>query len=343
MPDFTQPPLSDLVDLAARQAPVIVQILVIVVVAWVILRLSDQAIRRVVQTLVERQIGDDAEVEGPAGELTAAEARKRIETIDALATSTLKILVILIAGAMILEALSISVAPAVAGLGIVGVAVGFGAQHLVRDYLNGVLILLENQFRRGDVVKIAGVVGLVEEFSLRRTTLRDLDGIVYVVPNGEITVASNLTRGFGRVNENVLVGYGTDVEQAAELIRQVGLDMAADPAWSARILEPPQLERVEALADNGIELKILATVGPGDRWAVAGELRKRLLTVFAGAGVEIPFPHRVVISRAEPPASADGQDPEASSPDGEEGAEGAVAAGAAMVAIDAADAGQDSD
>jgi small conductance mechanosensitive channel len=298
MPNFAESPWSDLIDAVAQQAGVIGQVLIIAFVAWLVLRLSEASIRRIVERLVASESGP-----GTVAELGAVEAQKRVDTINGLLLRLTRLLVVLIAGAMVLEALSISVAPAIAGLGIIGIAVGFGAQHLVRDYLNGALILLENQFSRGDVIKVAGVAGLVEDFNLRRTTLRDLDGIVHVVPNGEISVASNLTRGWGRVNENILVGYGTDVEAAAEIIRNIGAAMAAEPAWSSRILEAPRLERVESLADNGIQLKILATVGPMDRWAVAGELRKRLLLAFTEAGVEIPFPHRVVVSRTE---SSDG-------------------------------------
>ncbi len=124
----------------------------------------------------------------------------------------------IIAGLMILRAFGLDIGPAVAGLGVVGVAVGFGAQHLVRDYLNGALILIENQFSKGDVIRAAGVAGTVEDFSLRRTTLRDLDGVVHTVPNGEITVASNLTRVWSRINLDVIVAYGTDIDKATEVV-----------------------------------------------------------------------------------------------------------------------------
>ena len=131
---------------------------------------------------------------------------------------------------MILGELDLDIGPAVAGLGVVGIAVGFGAQSIVRDYFTGALILVENQFSKGDVISIAGVSGTVEDFSLRRTTLRDLDGVVHTVPNGEIKVASNRTRVWARINLDVTVAYGTDIEKATRVVNDVGEAMAADPS-----------------------------------------------------------------------------------------------------------------
>ena len=199
--------------------------------------------------------------------------------------------------------LGLDIGPAIAGLGVIGVAVGFGAQHLVRDYLNGALILIENQFSKGDVIRVAGVAGTVEDFSLRRTTLRDLDGVVHTVPNGEILVASNLTRVWSRINPDVVVAYGTDIDRATEVVDEVGRKMAADPTWKRRILEAPRVDRVAALGEYGVTLKILGTVRAPDQWSAAGELRKRLLAAFKEHGIEIPRPQRVILSR-DPHAAA---------------------------------------
>ena len=167
----------------------------------------------------------------------------------------------------------------------------------MKDYLNGALILIENQFSKGDVVRIAGVSGTVEDFSLRRTTLRDLDGTVHTVPNGEIGVASNLTRVWARVNQDVTVAYGTDIDKAIEVVDSVGKALAEDPVWKRRLLEPPRVERVEALGEYGVTLKVLGTVRATERWNAAGELRKRLLSAFHEKGIEIPSPQRVVLQR----------------------------------------------
>ena len=139
--------------------------------------------------------------------------------------------------------------------------------------------------------------GTVEDFTLRRTTLRDLDGVVHTVPNGEIKVASNMTRVWARINQDVTVAYGTDIDKAIEVVDDVGREMAGDPAWKRRVLEAPRVERVQALAENGITLKILGTVRAADQWAAAGDLRKRLLAAFKEHGIEIPRPQRVVLTR----------------------------------------------
>jgi small conductance mechanosensitive channel len=196
------------------------------------------------------------------------------------------------------EAFRLDIGPAIAGLGIAGIAIGLGTQHLVRDYLNGALILIENQYARGDVVRIAGVSGTVEDFTLRRTTLRDQDGTVHTVPNGEITVASNLTRVFARVNQDVQVVYGTDIEKATEVVNGVGQALADDPEWGPRILEAPRVERVSALGEFGITLKIMGPVRASEQWAVGGELRKRLLAAFHDNEIEIPQTQRVVLTKA---------------------------------------------
>ena len=288
MPDFTKQPWSDILDVLREQG---LRILLIVVVAYVVLRFAKLVIHGIVKALLDREA-----TEGTAQELSAIEVRKRIDTLDNLGGNVIRFFIVVIAGIMVLDLLGLDVGPAVAGLGVVGIAVGFGAQSLVRDYLNGALILVENQFSKGDVVSVAGVTGTVEDFSLRRTTLRDLDGIVHTVPNGEIKVASNRTRTWARINQNVMVAFGTDIDKAIDVVDQVGKEMTADPVWKRRILEPPRVERVESIDEMGITLKILGSVRAAEQWAASGEFRKRLLAAFAANGIEIPRPHRVVFT-----------------------------------------------
>jgi moderate conductance mechanosensitive channel len=290
---------------ALLQDPIL-PILLIVVIAAICIRIAHLVIRGVVKTLLDRETS-----EGTARELSAVEVRKRMDTLDSLGTGTVRLFIALIAGVMILSELGLNIGPAVAGLGVVGIAVGFGAQSLVRDYLNGALILIENQFSKGDVVTLAGVSGEVEDFSLRRTTLRDLDGVVHTVPNGEIRVASNQTRVWSRINLDVTIAYGTDIERATVVVNDVGTEMAADPVWRRRVMEAPHVERVAALGEYGITLKILGLVRAPEKWAASGELRKRLLAAFETHGIEMPRPQRVVLSRDHTvdPFQAGGADP----------------------------------
>lgn len=289
MPDLRDPPWSTIVETLRDTA---VPVLLIIVVAFVLLRASRLFVHGIVKALMDREA-----TEGTAQELSAVELKKRMDTLDGLGGNVIRFFVVVIAGLMVLRSFGLDIGPAIAGLGVVGVAVGFGAQHLVRDYLNGALILIENQFSKGDVIRVAGVSGTVEDFSLRRTTLRDLDGVVHTVPNGEILVASNLTRVWARINQDVSVAYGTDIEKATAVVDEVGRKMAADRAWKRRVLEAPRVDRVAALGEYGVTLKILGTVRAPDQWAAAGEFRKRLLAAFHEHGIEIPRPQRVVLAR----------------------------------------------
>jgi len=288
MPDLDLDiPVGTILDVAIRVA-------LILVVALVALRLARIFVHGIVKALMDREAS-----EGTAQELSAIEVQKRMDTLATLGTKVLQFFVVVIAGLMILGRLGFDIAPAVAGLGVVGVAVGFGAQHLVKDYLSGALILIENHYSRGDVVSIGGVTGTVEDFSLRRTTLRDLDGVVHTVPNGHISVASNRTRVWARINQDVTIAYGTDLDRAITVVDGVGRGMKEDPVWKRRVLEPPRVERVEALGELGVTLKILGTVRASEQWAAGGELRKRLLDAFREHGIEMPQPQRVVLAQGQ--------------------------------------------
>ena len=217
--------------------------------------------------------------------------KKRTDTLVSVLTGAGKILIVILIVFMILSELGVPIGPALAGLGVAGLAFGFGAQYLIRDLIAGIFVIFENQYRVGDVVKIADIAGLVEQVNLRRTVLRDLDGIVHHVPNGEIRVASNYTRHFARVNLNVSVAYGTDLDHAISVINRVGEELAADENWAKMIVSAPQVLRVDNLGDSGIDIKILGDVKPMQQWAVMGELRLRLKKVFDEEGIEIPWPH----------------------------------------------------
>ncbi|MEX2184418.1 MAG: mechanosensitive ion channel family protein [Chloroflexota bacterium] len=289
MPDLSESPWAEIVAFVQGD---LLPILLVVIAAGVAIRLAGMFVHGILKALLDREVS-----EGTAQELSAVEVKKRMDTLDQLATHVIRFFIIVIAGLMVLGTIGLDIGPAIAGLGVVGIAVGFGAQALVHDYLNGALILVENQYAKGDVVRIAGVAGTVEDFNLRRTTLRDIDGVVHTVPNGEIKVASNLTRVWARINQDILVAYDTDIDKAMRVVDDVGRQMAGEPAWKRRILEAPRVERVEALGDYGVTLKILGSVRAQEQWAAGGEFRKRLLAALQANGIEIPRPQRVVLTR----------------------------------------------
>ena len=268
------------------------KVALVVIAALAVFVLVRTAIRVGIRHLVER-----SSMESGAEVLPPAELERRVTTVGRLLVRVAGGLLAVIAGLMILNLFGIDIAPAIAGLGVAGIAVGLGAQTLVKDWLAGIFVVLENQYSQGDIIRIAGVDGVVEDFSLRRTTLRDLDGTVHTVPNGQITVASNMTRLWARVNLDIGVAYDTDIDRAVSIINRVGEDLQADPEWGERLLEAPTVIRVNALGDSAVTLKVLGQVRAAQQWSVTGELRKRVLAAFAREGVEIPFPHRVVVSR----------------------------------------------
>ena len=258
----------------------ILVILLVGVVLWMVTK-------RFMPALVHRAMAKPKRGERESG----AGLKKREDTLLGVFMGLSQLIIIIIVAFMVLGELNINIAPILAGLGIAGIAVGFGAQYLIRDLIAGVFILMENQFRVGDVAKIADIAGLVEEVHLRKTVLRDLDGIVHHVPNGEIRVASNYTRRFSRVNLDVSVAYGTDLDKAMAVINKVGKELAEDENWKDRIITPPQALRVNKFGDSGIDIKILGDVRPMEQWATMGELRLRLKKAFDAEGIEIPWPH----------------------------------------------------
>ncbi|RLC59655.1 MAG: mechanosensitive ion channel family protein [Chloroflexi bacterium] len=222
------------------------------------------------------------------------EIKKRSDTLCSLLTKIALGIIVILALVTILPEFGINITGMLVGLGIVGIAVGFGAQSLIRDYLSGIFILLEDQYDVGDVVRVAGIAGLVEEVGLRRTVLRDLDGIVHSVSNGEIKTASNFTKGYSRVNLNISVAYGEDLDRVIKVINRVCKEMAEEPKWKADFITTPQVLRVNNLGDSGIDIKILGDTKPIKQWAVMGELRLRLKRTFDAEGIEIPWPHTKV-------------------------------------------------
>ncbi|HEY6608690.1 MAG TPA: mechanosensitive ion channel family protein [Candidatus Limnocylindria bacterium] len=242
------------------------------------------ALRAAIGAGVEHVVARRA-AEGDDGNRPPAELERRVRTLGVLAVKVAGGIIAVIAVLMVLDLFGVDIGPALAGLGIAGIAVGFGAQTLVRDWLAGIFIVLENQYNQGDVVRLAGVEGTVEEFNLRRTTLRDLDGTLHTVPNGQIVVASNLTRLWARVNLDISVAHDTDIDRATAIIDRVCAELHDDPVWGLRLLEAPSVIRVSAYGDAAVTLKVLGQVKAAEQWAVAGELRKRIGAALAKEGI----------------------------------------------------------
>ena len=257
----------------------------VVIVIWAVVYF---VLRRVVPPLVRRAVA--AQMRGQDEE----EIKQRGQTISSVLIKTGMVIATVVALFTILGQAGVDIAPALLGAGVVGLAVGFGAQSLIKDLIAGLFILLENQYSVGDWVRIAGIDGLVEEINLRRTILRDLDGTVHSVPNGEITVASNYTKEWSRVNMTISVGYGEDLDHVMEVINRIGQEMANEPYWEELLLTPPQVLRVDAFGDSGIDIKILGDTKQMKQWEIMGELRRRIKRVFDEEGIEIPWPHTKV-------------------------------------------------
>ncbi len=261
-----------------------IKIVFIVIGFFIAFQVAKIVLRRAVRLMVEKtyEIRDGEAME------------KRNQTLVQVIMMGLKFVFMGFAGLMILSEIGINIAPLLAGAGIAGLAIGFGAQSLVKDIISGLFILLEDQYRKGDVARVAGIAGLVEDINLRRTVLRDLDGIQHHIPNGEITSASNLTKQWSRVNINIGVAYDTDLDHAIKVLNKVGMSMIEDAKWAPDIIKPPQVLRVDKFGDSAIEIKVLGDTRPLRQWDVMGELRLRIKRAFDREGIVIPFPQRDV-------------------------------------------------
>jgi len=227
--------------------------------------------------------------------LQGAEAKKRAHTLGNILRHAVLIVISFIALLMILGELGIQLGPLLATAGVGALAVGFGAQSLVKDVISGFFIILENQYRIGDAIEAAGVSGLVESVSLRRTVLRDLEGKVHTIPNGEIKIVSNLSKEWARSVLDVGISYREDVDRVMELLHRIGEDLAAEPPWKGILLEPLQIFGVERFGESALVLRVVVKTAPLKQWEVGRELRKRIKVRFDENGIEMPFPHRVLI------------------------------------------------
>ncbi len=257
------------------------RVAVILLLSWLLLRYSGKAIRALKSFLMERAADNSDEV-------------KRIDTLGRVFRYLTSVAIVLVTGMLVLSEVGISIAPILATAGVLGIALGFGAQSLVKDYFAGFFLLLEDQVRQGDVVQVAGKGGLVEEVTLRYIRLRDYDGHVHFIPNGAIDTVTNLSRGHAYAVLDVGVAYREDVDQVMVVMQEVAEGLRSEPAFATRILEPLEMAGVDRWEDSALIIRCRFKVQPLEQWGVRREYLRRLKQAFDRAGIEIPFPHLTV-------------------------------------------------
>ena len=253
-------------------------------------RLVRRAIRRMVASMSDER-GLSA-LRAPTalartGEIPSLRRVQRAETVGALLASVASFGIWTLAGLMALGTLGLDLGPLIAGAGIVGVAVGFGSQNLVRDFISGIFMLMEDQYGVGDVVDAGPATGTVEGVGLRTTRLRDVNGTPWHIPNGEIRRVGNRSQGWARALVDVEVAYSTDLDDATRTIERVAHELHVDEQWAPKLLEQPEVWGVEELGPDGIRVRLVAKTRPLEQWKVARELRARLKVAFDQAGIEV--------------------------------------------------------
>jgi len=225
------------------------------------------------------------------------EREKRTETLVHIFDTTGKVFITIIAIFMVMKELGMDITPLLTGAGVAGLALGFGAQSLVKDFLSGFFILIENQFRVGDVVRIGEFTGVVERISLRTVVLRDLKGNIHVIPNGEVKAVTNMSYEWSRAVVDIAVSYREDIDRVMNVLNEVGKIMIDEEQFKKIMLEKPFVTGINDFSDGQVKLQILVKTLPLMQWEVERELRKRIKSAFDREGIEIPFPHQMLITR----------------------------------------------
>ena len=283
------PSVNDLVDRIAEMLRIdgemvlrsTLRVLGIWLLAWLALRAVRLTARR-----IERSVDD-----GDPSVTTLRE--KRGHTISQLLRSVGRVVILTIAILLTFNVF-INIAPILAGAGILGLAISFGAQSLVRDIISGFFILLENQFAVGDVIEVAGKNGVVERMTMRVVVLRDLEGTMHVIPNGELKVVSNKTRGWARAVVDIAIPYTEDVDRILAVVRDESAQFSTDPVWGLQLDGPVEVLGIEELRDNSVIIRTLLKTQPGSQWNVAREFRRKLKIRFDRETIETPFQQRRV-------------------------------------------------
>ena len=265
------------------ELPVIIGLIVGLLI---VLRIAKYAIKRLNKTLLKRA--------GKNEKVDSLEAEKRINTLMGIVWGIAKIIMIAIVAMILLQKIGVNIAPILASAGIIGLAVGFGAQELVRDFISGFFILLENQVRTGDIAIINGTSGLVEDIQLRTITLRDLSGVVHIFQNGKIDSLSNRTKVWSAAVFDIGVAYKEDAQQVMDIMKKTGEQLKLDPEFQDKIIEPIEILGLDQFADSAQVIKARLKTKPSMQWIVTREYNKRLKVAFDNENIEIPFPHTTI-------------------------------------------------
>ncbi|MDH4320937.1 MAG: mechanosensitive ion channel family protein [Desulfobulbaceae bacterium] len=261
------------------------RVTLLLVFSWVAMKMLQKSLQRFEQHLINKS---EAEGEPPS------ESQKRVETIVRLIRQGCLLALWLTVGLVILQEFGVEIGPIIASAGVVGLAVGFGAQNLVRDVISGFFIILENQIRVGDVAIINGTGGLVEKINFRTTVLRDLGGVVHIFPNGAISTLSNLTNEWSAYVFDIGVAYKENTDRVIGIMQEVGREMLADEKYGTFMLEEPDIFGVDKFADSAVIIKGRIRTNPIRQWEVGREYLRRIKYAFDANGIEIPFPHQSV-------------------------------------------------
>ena len=267
-----------LTDLPSLLFLILLLVVVLKVTASLIKKLNNVLIKRIAYRTDEPNI----------------EVEKRLNTLMGILRKTTRIIIWSIFGMIFLEKININIVPILTGAGIVGLAVGFGAQELVRDFISGFFILLEDGIRTGDVVTLNGTSGKVERIELRTITLRDSSGVVHIFQNGKINTISNMTKGWSAMVFNIGVAYKEDLTKVMQLMKQVGDSMYAEEQYKSLMLDTMEVSGLNNFGDSALEIRGRIRTKPGQQWGIGREYRKRLKEAFDEHNIEIPFPHQTV-------------------------------------------------
>ena len=260
-----------------------IKVVIILVTAGIVLLI----LRRVIPRLISARIPKIRE-EDPD------QLAIRSKTLSKVAVQVISVVIWIVAFVMILSVMGVNIAPLIATLGVAALALGFAAQNIIRDYLHGFFIVMEDWYRVGEYVTVSGTGGMVDQITLRRTIFREVNGTMHVMPNSQIASASNWTRDWARINLTVTVAYKENLERVFTIINAVCQQLKDDPVWGELLLSTPTALRVNDLGNHGVDIVVRGDTKPMQQWALTGELRRRIKDRFDEDGIEIPWPHTKV-------------------------------------------------